>query len=292
MRLASRPPTFAIVAAINRCTISVGSANNEFRFACAGFDEAQAGRGGRGLAAERVLDLRGAAREAGERRSIETFRGEHRHQAAHACAGVARVLVGGVAHERNPLVFAIGDEVGLGESEQRAREVQAIARRSRSDAGKPAQSRAAQKPEQHRFGLVVEVMRGHDDFGADCARMIRQQSVARIASPLLQARLRLFAAPNQRLMRDAQLSAEIGDGPGLLGAFRPQTVIDGGGLDTGTSAPPRPTRGHHQQGGRIRAAGDGQQQRRRFRERRQDHVDRFWRQRGRHGALSGERQPR
>ena len=61
-------------------------------------------------------------------------------------------------------------------------------------------------------------------------------------------------------------------------------MIDGGGLDLGTAAPPQPARGHHEQGGRIRAAGDGQKQRRRFRERRQDHVDRFWRQRGRHDA--------
>ena len=140
------------------------------------------------------------------------------------------------------------------------------------------------------FGLVVEVMRRHDDFGNKCARMIRQQSVARIAGALLQARPRLFAAPNQRLMRHAQLSTEVGDGSRFVGALRPQAVIDRGSLDLGTAAPPRPARGHHEQGGRIRTAGDRQKQRRRFRDRRQDHVDRFWRQHGRHEARRmGER---
>ena len=101
-RLASRPPTLAMVAVISLCTISVDFLGEQLiRFACAGFDKAEAGLGGRSLAGERVLDLRGAAREAGERRSVEAFCSERRHQAAHARAGVAGVLVGGIAHERN-----------------------------------------------------------------------------------------------------------------------------------------------------------------------------------------------
>ena len=124
--------------------------------------------------------------------------------------------------------------------------------------GKSAKSAAAGEPEQHRFGLIVERMRGQDMSVADALGRLREEPVARVTRGLLQARFGLLAAPMQRAMRDAQAAREALDRSRLGGGRCAQSVIDGDGEKFWRAvAPFRPARHEQQKRRRIRTAGNG-----------------------------------
>ena len=59
----------------------------------------------------------------------------------------------------------------------------------------PATPLPRSETHQHRLGLIVEMMRGDDDVGADRARVVGEQRVARLARALLQAVSSAFRRP-------------------------------------------------------------------------------------------------
>jgi len=211
--------------------------------------------GGLRLSRQRRLDDRRTAGESRQRRRVEALVGD---QPAQAGAGEAQVFVGGIANIGETARLAKGDELRLGEPEQRARDLDLAAPAARRHAGEPGDAGATQQPEQHGLGLIVEMMRGDDDGRADPPRLGGKQIVARRARALLQPRRRLFALPDQRCVRDAEARAELRHRRRFRRAFRSERVVDGGGVELGAG----PFRRHRQQRRRIGAAGDGQQQRR------------------------------
>ena len=126
-------------------------------------------------------------------------------------------------------------------------------------AGETGDARAADEAEQNGLGLIVGMMGGRDRAGADRPRMVDQQSVARLAGPLLHPGRGFGACPDERLVRDPEPCRERRDRLRLGGALRPQAMIDGGGGNA-CAAPSLPFGGHQEKRGRIRPPGDGDQQ--------------------------------
>lgn len=155
------------------------------RVASAGRAQVKPRLGGVSGARERLLNPSGAARETGERRRIQPLRGQRLGQPAQTRASEARVFVGGIAGEGCAPRLAERNEFSLAKPEQGPCDLDLAAPASCRHAGKARQPRAARKAEQHGFGLIVEVMGGDDDAGADAAGFLRQQGVAGLARALL-----------------------------------------------------------------------------------------------------------
>lgn len=83
------------------------------------------------------------------------------------------------------------------------------------------------KPHEHGFGLVGEVMRGHQRVGAVGGHRLGDQPIARMARRFLQARCGLSALPPQTARGKAEPLRFGHDERDLVRRFGPQAMIDG-----------------------------------------------------------------
>ena len=158
-----------------------------------------------GLADKRLLDLAGAPRQPRQRRGVQSFLRQTIDERAQPGACEARIVIGGVARIIEAVRFAIGDKVALADAEQGTQQRQPAEVRVFRHRLETADAGAAQQAKQCGLGLIVEMMGGDNRFGADVARALRQQSVARLARQLLQTPLRLRAVPDKDAMGHTQL---------------------------------------------------------------------------------------
>ncbi len=132
--------------------------------------------------------------------------------------GVGLIGVGGVVEEWVARGVADADQRRFPYVEQGPQQAQRAKSRDRRHAGKTRDAGAPRQAEENRFGLIVGVMGGDDGAGADGARAIRKQAVARLTRPLLDAGRGLFARPGQQMMRKTQRPRPSAD------LFRPPLV--------------------------------------------------------------------
>ena len=99
------------------------------------------------------------------------------------------------------------------------------------------------------------MVRGQQVQNAMRPAPLSEQPVARLTRRLLKTACRLVTGPHQDLMRDAAATEPSRDGAGLLGAFRPQAMIDGQrpGLP---AALQRPTLRQEDEGHAVGPTGD------------------------------------
>ena len=139
---------------------------------------------------ERLLGLASAAREPVERLGVEAFLAEAGEKRAQAGAREARVGVGRVVDERRAARIGEGDEVALPQGHQRPPDRHAVAHGHDIHAAQASDAGAAQQAKEHGLRLIVGVMGGEQRLGADRPRIVDEQTVARLARALLQARSR------------------------------------------------------------------------------------------------------
>ena len=170
---------------------------------------------------QRLLGLAGAARQSVERLGVEAFVTKLGEKSAQAGAREARVGVGRVVDERRAARLGEGDEIAFLQADKRPRDRDAVARGGEVHAAQSSNPGPAQETEQHRLGLIVGVMGGHERVGADRLRAIDEQAVARFACSLLQAAHRLRALPLKGAMGDPEPGAERRDPSRFVRAFGP-----------------------------------------------------------------------
>ena len=91
----------------------------------------------------------------------------------------------------------------------------------------PVDAAARAAADQVGLDLVLAMVRGQQVKNAMCAAPLREQPVAGVARRFLDAARRLVAGPHQDFVRDGAAREPTGNGAGLLGAFGPQSVVDG-----------------------------------------------------------------
>ena len=220
-----------------------------------------------------LVDLARAAGEPRDFGAAEALGGEQRGEPAQAGAREARIRVRGILGEADAFGRADLDQRALGQGEQRPREGECPERDRGRHAGEAADPRTAQQPEQHGLRLIVGVMGGDDDIGADPSRAGAEQGVARRARKLLDSALGLGPGPFEAVMGQAEAPGERGDRLRLGGGARAQPMVDRGDGDRRPAARGRPARRQDQQCGRIGSAGHREQQALRRSQRRQQRRD-------------------
>ena len=214
--------------------------------------------------ARRPFDrLIGLARPLGEGRRPDRGQAEALQcggDGAPARPGEDRIGIGRIVEKILALAAAIIDQNLFAQAEQGADKAPAgkhlVARHSR-EAGKAA---AAREPDQHRFPLVVGMVRHGHGLGAYRSGVVEQQGIAGGARLFLHAGRRLFAAPGEDGVIKAEIARPAADLERFGARFRPQPVIDGRGMerDAGPRIPPAPRETRQRQ--RIRPAGNRDQQ--------------------------------
>ena len=189
--------------------------------------------------------------------SRQSFLLQQRHDLAQPRPREPWIAVRGIVRERDARLFQRCDQPRFRNVEQRPHDDDArafgLARHGR-EAGQPA---ATRQTKEDRFGLIVERVCGQNMTRADARGFLAEEFIACAARRILQAGLRLCAAPAQCPVRHVKLAAKPRHRPRLARRFLAQAVIDRH-RDKFRSGfqPAAPARGETKQRGRIRPAGD------------------------------------
>jgi len=127
-------------------------------------------------------------------------------------------------------------------------------------ARKARESGAVRETDKNGLPLVVGMVRGGDGVGANSARVLEKQSVARVARALLNAAQWFFAAPDQDLVGKAERARPAADLFGFGSGIGAQAMVHSRHMKGNGNAEVAPMRGktHQRQG--IWAAGHGEHQ--------------------------------
>jgi len=121
-------------------------------------------------------------------------------------------------------------------------------------AGETVDAAASPPTDQIGLGLVLAVMRGQEMEAALGAAPLREQIVARRTRRFLDSGRGLRVGPRQHMMFDAASRHPAADRLRFVGAFRPQTVIDGQSRQS-AAALARPAIGQDRQRETVGTAG-------------------------------------
>ena len=159
---------------------------------------------------ERLVRLAGAFGQLFQAFWRQAERMEGRRGGAPSGALESRIGIGGVLEKVLAFAPAEIDQRLFGQAKQGAQHPALREKLIARHAGETGEAAAARQPDQYRLPLIVAMVRRGHGLRAERARMSEQQGVTGFASALLDAAVRLFAAPKQNVVREAQRPGPFG----------------------------------------------------------------------------------
>ena len=137
-----------------------------------------------------------------------------------------RVQVRGIVDPGNAKRLQGRGKPGARNAEQRPQQANFGPFQKRRHAGQPVGATAARGAHDHRFGLVVGLMRHQQVKEAALPAGVAQETVARPARGLLHAGRRLRSRPGQHMGLDALASQQFAGCPRFASRLGPQAMVD------------------------------------------------------------------